>query len=410
MNLESFPNEILLYLFEFLDDVHIFQAFYGLNNRFNSLLFSSSRNYHFDFQSISKNTFSSIFSFYICKFPDRITSIRFSNNDELQDLIQHLFCRSLLIRSFSNLRLLSFDHMSSYETIKEIISECHFIPHLTYLRFNKCYMSLTNGRYQLLIDNIWQIPKLIRCHVDISFHGRIHYLSPTITSSYLKYLTIQSVNIQFSDLLRLIIHTPHLTHLSIEINEYFMNDISLYQLESIVSLKLYARDASFAIEKFLTCMPNLRHLTIELLNTYLGKIRHWLYGRYEHNSDHYTNIRRDRFYIEINGYQWKKIIVNHLPKLNTFQLKMKEYYWNCDMKENHVDTLLQSFSTNFWIRDHRWFVRCKWINDQQWASIYLYTLPHSFDRYTILHPLMLSKSTSPNEIDYWCCDHLQKLQ
>jgi hypothetical protein len=60
MSLELLCNELLLYVFEFLDDVHLFRAFYGLNHRFNALLFDRNRNYCLDFRSIRKRDFQTI--------------------------------------------------------------------------------------------------------------------------------------------------------------------------------------------------------------------------------------------------------------------------------------------------------------------------------------------------------------
>jgi hypothetical protein len=52
--LEALANEILLELFEFLDAVELFRAFYDLNNRFNTLLLTHFRAYRINFHSVLK--------------------------------------------------------------------------------------------------------------------------------------------------------------------------------------------------------------------------------------------------------------------------------------------------------------------------------------------------------------------
>jgi hypothetical protein len=57
MNLELLANELLLDLFEYLNGIHLFRAFHGLNSRFNNLLLTYFRFYALDFQSVSKTGF-----------------------------------------------------------------------------------------------------------------------------------------------------------------------------------------------------------------------------------------------------------------------------------------------------------------------------------------------------------------
>ncbi|CAF1379685.1 unnamed protein product [Adineta ricciae] len=407
MSLELLSNELLLYVFAFLDDVHLFRAFYGLNYRFNSLFFSSSRQYHLDFRSISKNTASNIFTQYLSVIPDRIISIHFSNDDETPDAIEYFLHRTIPLSVFSNLRSLSFHHILSYKTIEEVLEELRLVPNLTCLRFKKCYMTISEKQQQEILDSIWQLPKIIRCHIGISFSTKTSFKEPTVTSSSLKHLTIRSVNVHCAALAELIKKTPDLEYLSIEINEHFIGHNLQYQFESLISLKLYARDASFGMGTLLKCTPNLRHLVIESKDTYIGNINNWLWNRLNVDPGQYTRLT---FPFSINGCQWEKIIISHLPKLKTFQLKIKHQCWTHSIKDNEVDTLLQSFNTPFWITERQWFVRCEWVMDQFSPYFCLYTLPYSFERYDILHPEIRSKSTCPNETDYWSYNNVRQLQ
>ena len=409
MSLELLSNEVLLYLCDFLDDVHLFRAFYGLNDRFDSLLFTSGRMYHLDFRSVSKHDFENIFPHYLTVVNNRISSIYLSNDDETPQLIEHFLRRSIPFRLFSNLRSLSFSHISSYDTIKEIIEECRCVPYLTHLRFIRCYVELNTEQYQLFLNNIWHLPRLMHCHIDISFRGSMFFLGPTITSPALEHLTVESVNFRSSTLSKVIVCTPRLRYLSIWIDEHFNNDNRSFTIPSLTSFKVYARDAAFAIEKLLKSTPNLSHLTVESLDTYLGNVSNVLAARFDDNLTEYTTFNRDEFSIHIDGHKWEEIIVNHLSKLKTFRLKMKYQRWTHHTNRDHVDVLLRSFSSHFWIQEARWFVQCDWNSNRHSPYFCFYTLPYSFNQFDINDAPMQCSSTSPNGNDYWSYNHVREL-
>ncbi len=55
MSLELLPNEILLDLFDYFYGIDLLRTFFGLNSRFNFLLYKQFRSYYFQFQSMSKS-------------------------------------------------------------------------------------------------------------------------------------------------------------------------------------------------------------------------------------------------------------------------------------------------------------------------------------------------------------------
>lgn len=139
--LKLLPNEILLRIFDLLDDVPRFRAFYGLNRRFNALFFSPTRTCRLDFQSISRHDFNRIFEVYIPAVINRISSIRLSNDDETPGIIED-FRRRIPLSLLPNLRALTIAHAASAVLVREIIDECYTIPQLTHLRFEQCFMNL----------------------------------------------------------------------------------------------------------------------------------------------------------------------------------------------------------------------------------------------------------------------------
>jgi hypothetical protein len=67
MKLESLPNEIFLELFEY---------FYGLNSRFNFLLYKQFRFYCLVFKSLSKRNFDMICQQHLPYIADRVEGVR----------------------------------------------------------------------------------------------------------------------------------------------------------------------------------------------------------------------------------------------------------------------------------------------------------------------------------------------
>ena len=54
MELESLPNELLLEIFDCVNDLDLLRIFYNLNSRFDRLLSIYIRDFHLNFRSISK--------------------------------------------------------------------------------------------------------------------------------------------------------------------------------------------------------------------------------------------------------------------------------------------------------------------------------------------------------------------
>lgn len=75
MNLETLPNELIIYIFKYFNSIQLLRSFHNINTRFNKLV-----DLHLDFQGITKHDFD-----YICheKLPSiihQIISFRLSDN------------------------------------------------------------------------------------------------------------------------------------------------------------------------------------------------------------------------------------------------------------------------------------------------------------------------------------------
>lgn len=69
-----------------------------------------------------------------------------------------------------------------------------------------------------------------------------------------------------------------------------------------------------------------------------------------------------------------------------------------------MDTLLKSFQSEFWLSEHKWFIRCDWNLVDTYSFTSLYTLPYSFTEFTIDYLL-----TSPQDVNYQSYHRVQKL-
>jgi len=178
---------------------------------------------------------------------------------------------------------------------------------------------------------------------------------------------------RFTHLAHLFQCAPYLRYLDISQGDYSYDTPLSIPIRSIITLKLAVFDSLRVLTNLLQNMPNLRHLTVETED------------------------------IDMNGHQWEHIIVNHLLKLQVFQLQMTFYLRNNIDKEQHVNELLKSFQTRFWLEEHQWFVRCDWDRCQDPCCsnrIYLYTLPCTFNCYYFHDATIKAKSTCPDNNIY----------
>ena len=125
-------------------------------------------------------------------------------------------------------------------------------------------------------------------------------------------------------------------------------------MSSLITLKMRVEKHQNMINNLLFKTPNLRHLIVR-------------------SSD-----------LHLNGQQWEAIINTHLPQLNIFQFKMN---YNCHTfdREQEMDELLNSFRNQFWLEDHRWYVRCDLVPVGTSWNIEIYTIPYTFSDLNSFH-------------------------
>ncbi|CAF3150270.1 unnamed protein product [Rotaria sp. Silwood2] len=382
MNLGFLPNELLFNLFEYLTILDLFQAFYGLNSRLNTLILAHCRKCCLNFQSITKTDFDIICKNYLPFIVNRIISLRLSDDDNTPQQIGLFLSYNFQIQHFINLKTISLSNIHSSYILDKLINECSHILSLTRLTLIKCYISMNRTSANRLYSQIWSLSKLNYCYIDINFAHGNYFPMPTVTSTSLKHLSITNTSCYLNELIHLFQFTPNLQYLLIDFMDYANEfDLSL-PIISITHLKLSFDSSLNILQYLLQNIPDLYDLTLETCNIYM------------------------------DGYQWEELIRKYLLKLKIFQFKMRFSALNDESKEIQSDQILDSFRTKFWLDEHQWFVRCHWYSsDEQYRFdfIDIFTLPYAFKDFLSYTGCTLAKSTCPNDDKYWSYDRVNNL-
>jgi hypothetical protein len=345
MNLERLPNEILLELFKYFNGTDLIDAFYDLNSRFNILLYNEVRFYRFKFYTISKRKFDMICQQHLPFVADRVISLHLYDAQNTPEQINSFFSHIPSLRQFPRLRSLSIIDIHSHKTLLKFVEECEYLCNLTHLNFYFYPLPIDNSIVQLIVDNIWSLPKLTYCDVKICTETSTLFCLPTKTSATLECVKVQGCNFQWNQLNRLYEYTPRLKRLSINIKSTIHDHYIPCHLSTLIYLKIHYDGTTSEMISLLQNTPNLCHLNVELS------------------------------FDLINGHQWEEIIRNYLPNLRVFRLKMERIVGNDQNVQEKVDDLIDTFRSPFWIDEHKWFVRC--FPSQE--LIHLHTLSAQFD-------------------------------
>jgi len=366
MYLEFLSNELFLDIFEYLSAVHLLRAFYDLNIRLNNLLYLHFKIHSFNFQSSSKYNFDLICHQYLPFITDRIYSLRLSDDDDTPNQIDLFFSYGLSFQQFSHLQSLSINRIYSLNSMKLLINQLISLPHLIHLSITR-YFILYNEEYDMnMIGCIGRLSKLISCHLDITTDSEFYFSIPSIRSLSLKYLSLPYLDCTIKQLVTLIQYIPNLQSLTTSLTDFLKVLIRpVIVFSSIKIFKLNLHGSFHAMRSLLETMPNLEELKIEMISSY------------------------------IDGYQWENLIENTLPNLIIFQLKMSFSLSTQKSREKQIDEILNSFSNQFWIDNHQWFIQCYWTPMGTCLTAYVYTLPYAFRNF-LYHDNGQFKSTYSN--------------
>jgi hypothetical protein len=383
MSLESLANELLFDLFDYFTLVDLFHSFNGLNNRFDKLLLEYFQIHKcFDFRLILKEDLNLIRRRYLPLFINEIKSICLSDDDTNPHEIDLFLSRLYPLYRFNNLKSISFYNIYSIQKMIRILNDLQQIPNLTTLNFHKCHFKYDLQNLVIIMNNIWSLPNLINCYLDISFDSNSYLITPTIISCSIQYLSIRGFRCGIESLQHLYEQTPCLKDLSIDILEDFDDDQPLSLIHSITTFRFQCNVSSTLIQSLLRKMPNLINLTVE------------------------TKI------LKMDGHMWQNVINKYLPSLKIFNLKMEFELNDNDDIEQEIDNIIDTYRTQFWINQHKWFICCFGYVENGENIIHLHTLPYRFQNLSIHindNENFTFKSTCPEDKNYLIYNYVQNL-
>jgi hypothetical protein len=190
MNLEVIPNEVLFDLFDFFTGMELLRTFYGLNSRFNFLLHEQFQNCSFKFNSVSKRDFDKICQQHLLLMASCIITLDLVDFEDTPEQIKSFLSYNPSLNRFTQLGSFSLSNLRSYQTLLQILDECHHLYQLTQLNFFSCYFEDDQVDFQLIVNHIWSLPKLIRCTIGIGIKGECLFCTPTKTSLSLECVSI----------------------------------------------------------------------------------------------------------------------------------------------------------------------------------------------------------------------------
>lgn len=253
---ELCPNEILLEIFEYLSPYDIFQSFYFLNKRYNTILLSL--HLRIDLLNIWKKNFDYYNYFLFSLIPQNIISLR------CEDIFDRLIYQ-IHLNEFISLKYLCITNLN-IENLLFIIPKLNYLQKLIYLNLQT--------RSNLSIDDTstivmkGQLPLIQTCILNLNkriiFQDDYLYLN-------LQNLTINQCTIE-DILLFLQYFTPELQHLTITlINENIPDSTDLKHHLKTLTINTQSIAFQSLTNSLFSAFPylqklNLRAVGIEYLN------------------------------------------------------------------------------------------------------------------------------------------------
>lgn len=371
MRFELLPNELLLELFEFINGVYLFRAFYGLNTRLDNLILLHCRTFQFNFDHVSKEDFYIICQQYLPSITDRVISIEISNDFETPKLPELFLSYAPALDQFRHLKSLTLSSIDSLQILIQITDHLIRLPNLTDFNMINCQFDEVSRVGVDLFNNIWKLPKLTHCNFHDTHEINNHLSKISIISSSIKDLSTGNSNLY--SLFHILKYTPNLQRLVTVVQQ--SDEYSQFEpiVSSLTSLEISFSGRDAALIDIFQSLPQLHQLTLETST------------------------------INWNGYTWEEILTTNFSHLKLLQFKINEHQlW----KDDNVDNLLDSFRTSFWLKKHQWFVGCQWYPHDTMKRVNIYTLPYAFS--SLFYNSGYSfKSTYTDENNYYLYDSVR---
>ncbi len=331
---EDLPNEVMYEIFDYLDTVHAFEAFYQLNHRFRCLFTDSSLPLKINFSLISKSKLEYYSKYILPSYIHRIISLRFPHQMSV-----NLFHRFFSFKSFHRLQSIMFHKI----TTKKLLLFLHDLTSLPQL-FSLTITTIDQSdQDKTICQLICHLPVLKYCKIsfddtrkDLPFPVTDHQ---TLANSSIEYLIIDGFY-NIDGLIPIFSHMSKLRHFSC--NSLWGSDNLTHSTEGISSsleyLSLKLDDVSF--EKFQSIISRF-NFPLKVL--------------------HLTALFDKKY---LDAYRWEKLIINHMPNLRVF-----DYECHCNTIDSH--DLIDKFHSAFW-QERNWFFghRHRQLYNKTYAYVY----------------------------------------
>ncbi|CAF1616089.1 unnamed protein product [Adineta ricciae] len=345
--IEDLPTELIFGVFDYLYCHEIINAFRQLNSYFQSLL-QTYQQYHVNLSALRRIWHSDEIH-QLSKYTKQIQCLKLSyKKDLLIDINQYLTLYPLNLY-YPTLQSLSLSG-TDIDQLESFVFELQHFQQLKHLSLTFCQnyhdpYSMSDSRLKLicyiLLFKIKTL-KFLSWNVDLNFFSRKDSILSGEKSTIEHY---EFSGMTFNDLNWLQLYTKHMKSLSVRNFTGNFDKIYRLSIETLVTLKLHDIPKSVNIQllfgQFLY-LPQLIHL--------------------EFQSELYKES-------DINGNHWKYLVEHYIPHIKRFRFF---FFVNSRIVSQPYDNIIESFKTDFWLRDRKWFINCDFLEDYR---LFVYTLP-----------------------------------
>lgn len=330
---EDLSNELVFEIFEFLDYLHAYEAFFNLNQRFRSLITDSNLPIRIHTGFVSKSSYERYYNDVIVINKHRITALSLSN-----PFIYGIASSPIhIIHELVKLERLTMENIQP-KYLEKVLPLLVSLPALASLHISTVDRVINKNT---IYNYVFRMRSLKYCNLSLGSWGYsdIPIAFGTDYSTSIKYLVINDT-IRSDKLNDLLACVPDVQRLSIHVQG---NELT----QSIVKKPLGLNALTDVSLQLHDCM--FRELE-ELIIAFFSKITVLRISvTYDFNS---------RF---MNAKEWERVISCHMPNLRVFDLRHED--WSCrnsiNANSNNINVLtpadlFHQFASSFWT-ERQWF-------------------------------------------------------
>ncbi|CAF0795759.1 unnamed protein product [Didymodactylos carnosus] len=359
--IEHLSDELILEIFEYLKPHILFDTFYNLNKRFNSIL--NDVHLSIDLKYKMSKTLFDQYCHKILNHKQRrqqIFYLKLSNTRTFGQI--GLFIKNCCIESFINLRSLIINNVSLAD-LKVIASKLKYLQYLYYVKVKRAEPGNPLEEEEHYIYNTICAHKSLKICSLLDFGdllGRIHH---DMTST-LEYVSVDVHDKH--DLVNLIYSFPKIKRLVVS-------------CESTSSSSLVLRHPSIPFG------PSLRYFHLTETDILFEEVELLLKSFYQIQQFSFSSGNSDF----CNGSRWQNLL-SSMPLLSKFKLYV---YISKVQSASIIAPLLASFHTEYWLK-RKWYMACDY--DTSKCDLEFHSFPYHY-RYIKVGSSIQTTTTCNNE-------------